>query len=194
MKNTGNDSLTMYVVRRTGSRWLRAGQGNAGDGRETRFRFARRWPRLPSRYPDASGHWSACGEISFRRPMDWPRSGDLITVTINPMQMSEPHPHNPGQEEITMAALDGDSLAFLGTELRVQHPGMAYMIRPDHVMTHSNINAGDTPVKFLWFSGSSNPAMIAAAVSRALAVQKPGCRPLRLHFMPRSPLVKASNA
>jgi len=41
--------------------------------------------------------------------------------------------------------------------LRVQPPGMGYMIRPDNTMTHSNINSGDTPVKFLWFSGSSLP-------------------------------------
>jgi len=68
--------------------------------------------------------------------------------------MGEPHPHRPGQEEI-WAALDGNSLAFLGTELRVQRPGMAYMIRPDGSMTHSNINSGDAPVKFLWFSGNS---------------------------------------
>jgi uncharacterized cupin superfamily protein len=80
--------------------------------------------------------------------------GDLITVTINPLTMGEPHPHRPGQEEI-WAALDGNSLAFLGTELRVQRPGMAYMIRPDGSMTHSNINSNDTPVKFLWFSGNS---------------------------------------
>ena len=59
-----------------------------------------------------------------------------------------------GQEEI-WTAIDGNSLAFIGSELRVQRPGMAYMIRPDQSMTHSNINSGDTPVKFLWFSGNS---------------------------------------
>ena len=72
---------------------------------------------------------------------------------MNPMTMGEPHPHRAGQEEIWVA-IDGTSLAFIGTELRVQHPVMAYMIRPDESMTHSNINTR-TPVKFLWFSGSS---------------------------------------
>jgi oxalate decarboxylase/phosphoglucose isomerase-like protein (cupin superfamily) len=72
------------------------------------------------------------------------------------MEMGEPHPHNPGQEEIWVA-MDGTSLAFIGTQLRVQPPGMGYMIRPDNTMTHSNINSGDTPVKFLWFAGSSLP-------------------------------------
>jgi hypothetical protein len=32
---------------------------------------------------------------------------------------------------------------------------MAYMLRPDGQMLHSNINSGDTPVKFLWFSTST---------------------------------------
>jgi uncharacterized cupin superfamily protein len=65
--------------------------------------------------------------------------------------MGEPHPHRPGQEEV-WAAIDGTSLVFLGTELRVQRPGMAYMLRPDGVTVHSNINDGDTPVKFLYFA------------------------------------------
>ena len=59
-------------------------------------------------------------------------------------------------------AIEGDSLAFIGTELRVQHPGTAYMIRPDQVMTHSNINSSDAPVKFLWFSSNSIKGSCAA--------------------------------
>jgi uncharacterized cupin superfamily protein len=75
--------------------------------------------------------------------------------------MGEPHTHEPGHEEI-WAAIEGTSLAYLGTQLRVQRPGMAYMLRPDITMTHSNINYGDTPVKFLWFSASrtSDPGTI----------------------------------
>jgi hypothetical protein len=29
---------------------------------------------------------------------------------------------------------------------------MAYMLRPDGITIHSNINAGDAPVKFLYFA------------------------------------------
>jgi uncharacterized cupin superfamily protein len=108
----------------------------------------------PFTLPGASGHWAHVVRDLFSRTDGLATIGDLITVTINPMTMGEPHPHNPGQEEIWVA-IEGDSLAFLGTELRAQHPGMAYMIRPDQYMTHSNINSGDTPVKFLWFSSNS---------------------------------------
>ena len=74
------------------------------------------------------------------------------------MQMGEPHPHFPGHEEI-WCALEGKSLAFYGSQLRMQYPGQAYMLRPDNLTTHSNINFGepgiDKPIKFLWFSTST---------------------------------------
>ena len=70
---------------------------------------------------------------------------------MNPLTLGEPHPHRPGQEEV-WAAIDGDSLLLMGTELRVQKPGMAYMLPPDAATIHSNINAGDKPVKFLYFA------------------------------------------
>jgi len=41
--------------------------------------------------------------------------GDIITVTIDPLTMGEPHPTQSGQEEI-WAAIDGNSLAFIGSE------------------------------------------------------------------------------
>jgi mannose-6-phosphate isomerase-like protein (cupin superfamily) len=153
MKNTGHDSLTMYVVSEpVPAGFVPAKAMLVTDEREVPVRTP--MAASPFTLPGASGHWAHVVRDLFSKTDGLATIGDIITVTIDPMTMGEPHPHNPGQEEI-WAAIDGDSLAFLGTELRVQHPGMAYMIRPDHVMTHSNINAGDTPVKFLWFSGSS---------------------------------------
>ena len=73
------------------------------------------------------------------------------------MQLGEPHPHFPGHEEI-WCEVEGKSLAFVGSQLRMQHPGEAYMLRPDNLTTHSNINfeePGDPPIKFLWFSTST---------------------------------------
>ena len=153
MKNKGNDDLTMYVVSEpTSPGFVPGKQILAVDERQVEVRK----PMAASPYtlPGASGHWAHIVRDLFSKTDGLATIGDIITVTLNPMTMGEPHPHNPGQEEI-WAAIQGDSLAFLGTELRIQHPGMAYMIRPDRSMTHSNINAADAPVKFLWFSGSS---------------------------------------
>ena len=155
MKNTGNDDLTMYVVNEPVPKNFTPRKDMLVTDERT---VPPRTPMEASPYtlPGASGHWAHIVRDLFSRTDGLATVGDLITVTINPMQMGEPHPHNPGQEEIWVA-MDGTSLAFLGTQLRVQPPGMGYMIRPDNYMTHSNINSGDTPVKFLWFSGSSLP-------------------------------------
>jgi mannose-6-phosphate isomerase-like protein (cupin superfamily) len=155
MKNTGNDDLTMYVVNEPVPKGFTPRKDMMVTDEST---VPPRTPMEASPYtlPGASGHWAHIVRDLFSRADGLATLGDFITVTINPMQMGEPHPHNPGQEEIWVA-MDGTSLAFIGTQLRVQPPGMGYMIRPDNYMTHSNINSGDTPVKFLWFAGSSLP-------------------------------------
>ena len=153
ISNSGNDELVMYVVSEpVPEGFVTAKAMLSTDEREVPVRT----PQAASPYtlPGASGHWAHVVRDLFSRTDGLATIGDVITVTINPLTMGEPHPHRPGQEEI-WAAIDGDSLAFIGSELRMQRPGMAYMIRPDESMTHSNINAGDTPVKFLWFSGHS---------------------------------------
>jgi len=153
IRNTSDQDLKMYVVSEpTPQNFVPGKEMLVTDERQVPVRT----PMAASPYTiqGASGHWAHIVRDLFSKTDGLATIGDIITVTIDPLTMGEPHPHNPGQEEI-WAAIDGNSLAFIGSELRVQHPGMAYMIRPDHSMTHSNINSGDTPVKFLWFSGSS---------------------------------------
>jgi mannose-6-phosphate isomerase-like protein (cupin superfamily) len=153
MKNTGSEDLTMYVVSEpTPDNFVPGKAMLVTDERQVPVRT----PMAASPYTiaGASGHWAHIVRDLFSKTDGLATIGDIITVTIDPLTMGEPHPHNPGQEEIWVA-IEGKSLAFIGSELRVQQPGMAYMIRPDRSMTHSNINSGDTPVKFLWFSGSS---------------------------------------
>jgi mannose-6-phosphate isomerase-like protein (cupin superfamily) len=99
----------------------------------------------------ASGHWAHIVREVFSPADGLAMEQSIITVELNPKTMGEPHPHKAGQEEV-WAAIDGSSLLLLGTELRVQKPGMAYMLRPDAVTIHSNINDGDKPVKFLYFA------------------------------------------
>ena len=153
MKNTGDTELTMYVISEPAPEgFVPAKEALVTDEREVPVRV----PMVASPFTlqGASGHWAHVVRDLFSKTDGLATIGDVITVTIEPMTMGEPHPHNPGQEEIWVA-IEGTSLAFISTQLRVQRPGMAYMIRPDQAMTHSNINAGDTSVKFLWFSGSS---------------------------------------
>ena len=64
----------------------------------------------------------------------------------------------PGHEEV-WTAIEGTSLAWMGTELRLQRPGMAFMLRPDGLMLHSNVNYGDSQIKFLFFARSKDHAV-----------------------------------
>jgi mannose-6-phosphate isomerase-like protein (cupin superfamily) len=153
MSSTGDQDLTMYVVSEPVPDGFVPGKAMLAID-ETQVPVRTPMAASPFTLQGASGHWAHIVRDLFSRTDGLATIGDLITVTIAPMTMGEPHPHNPGQEEIWVA-IDGTSLAFIGTELRVQHPGMAYMIRPDQSMTHSNINTGDAPVKFLWFVSSS---------------------------------------
>src|ERR1700722_12444665 len=155
MKSTGDKDLRMYVVSEPVPNGLMAPKAMLVTD-ESQVPVRTPMAASPFTLPGASGHWAHVVRDLFSKTDGLATLGDVITVTINPMMLAETHPHRSGQEEIWVA-IDGDSLAFIGTELRIQRPGMAYMIRPDQYMTHSNINGGDTPVKFLWFVASSLP-------------------------------------
>jgi len=150
MRSTGNDSLTMYVINEpTPDGFHPKTKMVVKDEAAARVRT----PAGDDPYivGGASGHWAHIVRELFSPADGLATEQSVITVTVNPLTLGEPHPHRPGQEEI-WAAIDGESLMFLGTELRVQKPGMAYMLPPDAYTIHSNINAGDKPVKFLYFA------------------------------------------
>jgi mannose-6-phosphate isomerase-like protein (cupin superfamily) len=149
IRNTGDEDLTLYVINEpTYKGFVPRTDMLVKD--ETKVPPRVPMEASPYTLPGASGHWAHVVYDLFSKTDGLAALGDVITVDINPMTMGEPHPHNIGQEEV-WCAIEGKSLAFLGTQLRVQSPGMAYMIRPDQTMTHSNINVGNTPVKFLWY-------------------------------------------
>jgi mannose-6-phosphate isomerase-like protein (cupin superfamily) len=150
MKSTGNEALTMYVINEPTPggfhpKTKMAIKDEAGAHQRTPATAD------PFIVGGASGHWAHIVRELFSPADGLATEQSVITVTVNPLTLGEPHPHRPGQEEI-WAAIDGDSLAFLGTELRIQRPGMAYMLPPDATTIHSNINFGDKPVKFLYFA------------------------------------------
>ncbi len=150
IQSTGEEDMTMYVIDEP----VPAGfhpipQMLMTDERKVAVRA----PMVASPYtnPGTSGHWAHVVRDLFNTSDGLATVGDVITVEINPLSLGEPHPHPPGKEEVWLA-IDGTSLAFYGPQLRVQHPGTAYMLRPDAMVQHSNINNGDRPVKFLWFN------------------------------------------
>jgi mannose-6-phosphate isomerase-like protein (cupin superfamily) len=150
MKCVGEEPLTMYVINEpTPNGFQPKPKMLVKDEASAR----QRTPAAADPYivGGASGHWAHIVRELFSPADGLASEQSVITVTINPLTLGEPHPHRPGQEEV-WAAIDGQSLLLMGTELRVQKPGMAYMLPPDAATIHSNINAGDKPVKFLYFA------------------------------------------
>ena len=150
MNSTGKDALTMYVINEpTPNEFHPKTKMVVKDEASAR----QRTPAGGDPYivGGASGHWAHIVKELFSPADGLATEQSVITVAINPLTLGEPHPHRPGQEEIWVA-IDGSSLMLMGSELRIQRPGMAYMLPPDAVTIHSNINAGDQPVKFLYFA------------------------------------------
>jgi mannose-6-phosphate isomerase-like protein (cupin superfamily) len=150
MKSTGDHALEMYVINEPTPAGF-----HPKDKMVVKDEAAahQRTPAGGDPYivGGASGHWAHIVKELFSPADGLATEQSVITVTINPLTMGEPHPHRPGQEEI-WAALEGTSLLMMGTELRIQKPGMAFMLPPDDYTVHANINAGDRPVKFLYFA------------------------------------------
>jgi mannose-6-phosphate isomerase-like protein (cupin superfamily) len=150
MKSTGDEPLTLYVINEPLPYEFHP---KAKMVVKDEAMARQRTPAGGDPYivGGASGHWAHIVKELFSPADGLATEQSVITVAINPLTMGEPHPHRPGQEEV-WAAIDGTSLMFLGTELRIQRPGMAYMLPPDSTTIHSNINASDQPVKFLYFA------------------------------------------
>ena len=150
MKSIGDEPLIMYVINEpTPDGFHPKDKMVVKDEAMARVRT----PAAADPYivGGASGHWAHIVRELFSPADGLATEQSVITVTVNPLTMGEPHPHRPGQEEV-WAGIDGNSLILMGTELRIQKPGMAYMLPPDATTVHSNINAGDSPVKFLYFA------------------------------------------
>lgn len=150
MRSIGSEALTMYVINEPtpGNFHPRANMLVKDEASARQRTPAGGDPYIVG---GASGHWAHIVKELFSPADGLATEQSVITVSVNPLTLGEPHPHRPGQEEI-WAAIEGDSLMIMGSELRIQKPGMAYMLPPDANTIHSNINAGDKPVKFLYFA------------------------------------------
>jgi mannose-6-phosphate isomerase-like protein (cupin superfamily) len=149
--NTGDEPLKMYLISEpTYPGFKPIDKILVIDERQAHVRT----PTKDDPYiaPGASGHWGHVVREVFAKRDGLATLSSLLTVELPPLTLGEPHPHRLGSEEV-WTALEGTTLAWMGSEVRLQKPGMAYMIRPDGVSTHSNINFSDSPVKFLYFNG-----------------------------------------
>jgi mannose-6-phosphate isomerase-like protein (cupin superfamily) len=101
----------------------------------------------------SSNYWSHIAKSIFTVADGLGTLEAVLTVTLDPMTIYQPHlAAQPDIEEI-WTSLEGNSIAFLGAELRRQSPGIAYIHPPDSKTPHSNINQSEEEqIKFLYFA------------------------------------------
>lgn len=98
------------------------------------------------------GHWCYQEKDLLLKHHGFATLHAVITLTLDPMTIGHPHFHGNDMEEV-WTTIYGDNIAWLGTELRPQPAGTAYMIPPDGATNHSNINQAETgQVKMLYFA------------------------------------------
>lgn len=141
LKNTGDRPLTMYVINEPVPEGFRPNSSILVKDEN----------KIPISSSD--GHWAHIVKTLFVAEDGLGTLQSVLTVTIDPLTLGQPHLVDHDDIEEVWSALDGTSLAFVGNQLRRQTPGMAFYHIPDNKTPHTNINQNeDSQVRFLYFA------------------------------------------
>ncbi|MFC1608429.1 hypothetical protein ACFL47_10720 [Candidatus Latescibacterota bacterium] len=136
---TGTEPMTMFLVN----------EPIPADFRPNTDILIQDETKLPVQ--SANGHWCHIVKNFFETDAGLGTLERVLTVAFDPMTIGHPHSHNEGCEEV-WTALSGESVAFIGKEVRMQPEGTGYMIPPDGKTPHSNINTGNKQTKMFYFA------------------------------------------
>ena len=139
MKNTGSETLTMYLL---------------GDPCPEGFRPKKEMVVVDENaqaWNKGNPHWVGLSKPLFNTAKGLATIRSVITVQFEPMTMFHPHSHREGSEEV-WTAIHGEIYFLLGKQIRKQPPGTAYYIPPDGNTPHSNFNVSDDRIKLFYFS------------------------------------------
>jgi mannose-6-phosphate isomerase-like protein (cupin superfamily) len=140
MTNTGDEPLTMYLV-------CDPVQPGFKPGKDIVVKSEAATP-----FNSGVGHWSYQEKDLLLSSDGFSTLWAVVTITLDPMTIGHPHFHVKGCEEV-WTTISGNNIAWLGKQLRMQPPGVSYMIPPDGKTNHSNINQSKTEqVKMLYFA------------------------------------------
>ena len=139
MTNTGDEPLTMYLVNEPIPAGFRPNK-NMLIKDENAMKVS-----------SHDGHWAHIVKNLFGTNDGLGTLQSILTVSFDPMTIGHPHSHVEGWEEV-WTAVKGTSIAFLGKEIRMQHPGTGYMIPSDGKTPHANINESNQQIKMFYFA------------------------------------------
>ncbi|MFC1650253.1 cupin domain-containing protein [Candidatus Latescibacterota bacterium] len=139
MKNTGNESMSMYLISepypedfRLNTEMLVVDENTVPVG-------------------TSNAHW-----VGIVRGLLTTEDGlgtleSILTCSFSPMTFFHPHSHVDGTEEV-WTAIDEEIYVLLGKQIRLQTPGTAYNIPPDGKTPHANFNVSDKTIKMFYFA------------------------------------------
>jgi mannose-6-phosphate isomerase-like protein (cupin superfamily) len=101
-------------------------------------------------FDSIGGHWWHKVKTLFTTSDGLAQAENVLQVTLDPLTIGHPHVFPVGQLEIWSQAA-GYSICWIGKEVRIQEPGMAFQVPPDGKTSHSNINSSpDTEAVFFY--------------------------------------------
>ena len=139
MKCTGGEPLTMYLLNEPIPSGFRPNKDILVKNENT----------MP--IGSTTGHWCHIVKGLFNTNDGLGTLENILTVAFDPMTIGHPHSHVEGCEEVWTAIM-GESIAFLGKQIRMQPEGTGYMIPPDGNTPHANINTGTEQTKMFYFA------------------------------------------
>jgi mannose-6-phosphate isomerase-like protein (cupin superfamily) len=141
INNTGDQPLTMYLITEPIPAGFRPNSAMLVQDENT----------IP--ISSTEGFWAHIVKPLFSTEDGLGTLQSILTVTLDPMTIGQPHKTNHNDIEEVWASIQGTSLALVGPFLRRQTPGMAYLHPPDNLAPHTNINySEDDQATFLYFA------------------------------------------
>ena len=137
LANTGTDSLEFYLVNEPTPPGFKPRKDLLIKDANT------------LQFTSIGGHWWHKVKTLFTEADGLAQTENILQVTFDPMTLGHPHIYPAGQLEIWCQA-EGTTTCWIGKQIRVQTPGMAYMVPPDGRVSHSNINATDSEAVFFY--------------------------------------------
>jgi mannose-6-phosphate isomerase-like protein (cupin superfamily) len=140
VKNDAPEALTMYLVNEPTQPGFRP---------NTKI-LAKDENLLP--IVTSSDHWDRIVKAIFSSNDGLSTLQQFSTVTLDTLTITQPELVRHGDREEVWTELDGTSIAFLGSRLRRQSPGVAFLSPPDHKTPLSSLNYSEQDqVKLLYF-------------------------------------------
>ncbi len=104
----------------------------------------------------SSDHWDRIVKKIFSSDDGLSTLGQFSTVALDPLTITQPDLVRSGDFEEVWTELNGTSIAFLGSRLHRQGPGVAFLTPPDHKTPMSSLNYSENEaVKLLYFKSTS---------------------------------------